>query len=143
MADTIYTFKVSCDETVFRTIEVRSSKSLYMLAMAILKAFDFEFDHAFGFYNNVQDIYSSDEMYELFVDLEEGEDLNKLAQGVSKTKISKVFALDKQMIFLFDYQDIRLFTVTCLSIKEPVAKQRYPKVIEVVGQAPAQYPMYE
>lgn len=140
MAGKIYTFKVSIDAQTFRVIEIRDNKSLYMLAMAILKAFDFEFDHAFGFYNNIADLYASDEVYELFVDIEESTDINKIAQSVAQTKISKVFDIDKQMIFLFDYSDMRLFTVACTKIADPIAKQRYPKIIEIVGQAPAQYP---
>lgn len=145
MAGKIYSFKVSLDETTYRVIEIRDSKSLYMLAMAILKAFDFEFDHAFGFYNDVQDLYNSDEIYELFVDIEDGDgtDLNKIAQSVAQTKISKVFIVGKQMTFLFDYGDMRLFTVACTQIAEPIPQQRYPKIIEIVGQAPAQYPMSE
>ena len=141
MAGKIYSFKVSIDETTYRVIEIRDSKSLYMLAMAILTAFDFEFDHAFGFYNDMQDLYNSDEIYELFVDIEDGADLNKIAQSVAQTKISRVFVIGKQMTFLFDYSDMRLFTVACTKIAEPIPRQRYPKIIQSVGQAPLQYPI--
>lgn len=55
-------------------------------------------DHAFGFYNNVEDLYRSDEIYELFADMCDSEP-NEKAQGVKKTKIHSVFEPKKKMYF--------------------------------------------
>ena len=59
MADKIYTFKVSFDEKTFRVIEIRGDKSLYDFAATIVKSFDFYFDHAFGYYSNINDAYQN------------------------------------------------------------------------------------
>ncbi len=37
--------------SIYRDIEIEALKSLYKLAEAIVSAFAFDFDHAFGFYN--------------------------------------------------------------------------------------------
>lgn len=40
--------------SIYRDIEIEPSKSLYRLAEAIVTAFGFEFDHAFGFYSGLK-----------------------------------------------------------------------------------------
>ncbi len=55
----IYQFKVSLDKNIYRVIEIKDSNSLYNFAKAITKAFGFDFDHAFGFYNNIKNTYNS------------------------------------------------------------------------------------
>lgn len=83
MKNSIFALKVSLDKKIYRVIEIQGSKSLYNLASAIVKAFDFNFDHAFGFYNNLKNHYDSDEIYELFIDMEGAEPGKK---GVKKIK---------------------------------------------------------
>ena len=39
------------EASVYRDIEIEAAKSLYRLAEAIVSAFGFDFDHAFGFYS--------------------------------------------------------------------------------------------
>ena len=57
-----------------RTIAVPLGADLYGLALSINKAFDFDMDHAFGFYDNLRSPYAAQVKYELFSDLdEEGE----------------------------------------------------------------------
>ncbi len=51
-----------------RTIAIDASADLYALAQAINHAFDFDFDHAFGFYDNLKDPYRANTKYELFAD---------------------------------------------------------------------------
>lgn len=141
MKNKIYTFKISVDNKIFRIIEIKGEKNLYDLASCIVKSFDFDMDHAFGFYNNIKDLYSSDEIYELFVDMDDCEP-NEKAQGVKKTKIYSVFEAKKKMVFLFDYGDEWIFLVECKGISEPLEKTKYPRVIEKVGKSPEQYPDY-
>ncbi len=40
--------------SIYREIEIEGSKSLYRLAEAIVAAFGFDFDHAFGFYSGLK-----------------------------------------------------------------------------------------
>jgi len=42
-------FRVSLKPRLYREIEIDSGESLYDLAEAIVLAFDFDLDHAFGF----------------------------------------------------------------------------------------------
>lgn len=138
----IYTFKISVNKGIYRVLEIRGNKSLDDFAAAILKAFDFDMDHAFGFYDNIKNIYKSSEVYELFFDIPDCE-ATEGAQSVEHTRLDKVFELKKKMIFLFDYGDDWHFLVKCIKISEPVAKMKYPRVIEKVGASPEQYPSYE
>ena len=58
MADTSTgIFRASLRGRLYRDIELPSSKSLEDLAAAIINAFGFDFDHAFGFYSNLTDRY--------------------------------------------------------------------------------------
>jgi Plasmid pRiA4b ORF-3-like protein len=73
------------EPTIFREIEVESRRTLSDLAEAVVHAFGFEFDHAFGFYSKLtgQDVMCSQPKYELFADM--GEKTN--AKSVSKTPV--------------------------------------------------------
>ena len=75
MADTsTRIFRASLRGRLYRDIELPSNKSLEDLAAAIVRAFGFDFDHAFGFYSKLTGHYhDSDERYELFADLGEAD----------------------------------------------------------------------
>ena len=45
---------INGEVSVYRDIEIEPSKSLYKLAEAIVAAFGFDFDHAFGFYSGLK-----------------------------------------------------------------------------------------
>jgi hypothetical protein len=59
---------------IYRDIEIEATKSLYRLAEAIVSAFGFSFDHAFGFYSGLTDaaMMRKHPKYELFADMGEG-----------------------------------------------------------------------
>ena len=44
---------------LYRDIEIDSGKSLYDLAEGIVGAFDFDLDHAFGFYSKLTKYFST------------------------------------------------------------------------------------
>ena len=71
MAETeTFVFRASLKPKIYRTFEISAASSLYTLAQAIVGFFDFDFDHAFGFYSGLKgNIYRSPAKYELFVDL--------------------------------------------------------------------------
>ena len=46
-------FRVRLRPGVYHEIEIPSEKSLYDLAAVIVRAFDFDLDHAFGFFNKL------------------------------------------------------------------------------------------
>ena len=128
------------DESIYRDIEIEGSKSLHKLAEAIVGAFGFDFDHAFGFYSGLTrtKMWRVNPRYELFVDMG---DADRGVLGVKKTKIADAFpAVGHRMIFLYDYGDEWLFRVSFKEVGSKVAKTKYPKVVASQGEAPPQYP---
>lgn len=131
-------FRVSLDPKHTREIEIPASKSLYHFAEAIVGAFGFDFDHAFGFYSDLSDyVYHSEVKYELFADMG---DADPESRSVKKTKIAEAFAApDAKMTFLFDYGDEWLFEVARIGAGKTEPGKTYPLVVKSVGKAPKQY----
>jgi Plasmid pRiA4b ORF-3-like protein len=127
-------------KSIHRDIEIESSMSLYRMVEVLVKAFDFDFDHAFGFYSGLTPakLTRVDARYELFADMGEAD---PSAFSVKKTKVSQAFpAIGHTLLFLFDYGDEWRFRV---SLKETGTKQpkvRYPRVVTIRGIVPPQYP---
>lgn len=140
MADTgTRIFRASLRGRLYRDIELPSTRSLEDLAAAIVGAFGFDFDHAFGFYSEIKGNYhKSPERYELFADLG---DADEGVRSVRRTKISTAFPdVGKEMLFLFDYGDDWHFKVKLIGLGQKDPKVTYPRVLKEVGKAPPQYP---
>jgi hypothetical protein len=139
---TTHILRASLRPKLYRDIEIDSGKSLYDLAEGIVRAFDFDLDHAFGFYSKLTEYcLDSPIKYELFADLEGGE---SDAGSVKRTKVAQAFPdVGSKMLFLFDYGDEWRFKVEVIGLGEKVPKARYPKVLAIVGKAPPQYPDLE
>ena len=121
----------------YRVLAIPEGFTLYRLAEAILDSFDFDFDHCFGFYDNMKVPYESNEGYELFADIGEESEF----RGVERTKVNKVFdRVKKKMLFLFDYGDDWRFITELKRIEPPKEDVKYPLVVKSVGEAPEQYP---
>src|ERR1019366_4117441 len=125
---TIHTFRVSLKPRIYRDIEIRSNASLYDLAEAIVRAFDFDIDHAFGFFSKLTgNIFQSPFRYELFADTEAG----GVSRSVKRTKIEQAFPkVGRKMLFLFDYGDEWRFKVEVIGISKPEPKAGYPRTIK-------------
>lgn len=126
--------------SIYRDIELDPAKSLYALAEAIVFAFNFDFDHAFGFYTGLTParMPKTFPKYELFADMG---DADPGVFGVKKTRMSQAFPeVGHTMLFLFDYGDGWVFRITLRAIGKKSAGARYPRVITSHGEAPAQYP---
>ena len=141
-------FRVQLSPKVYRDIEIDSHKSLYDLAAAIVRAFGFDFDHAFGFFSKLTGhIYDSSVRYELFADLDDvpvPEMGHSKSGSVKRTMVAQAFPeVGSKMLFLFDYGDHWEFRVEVIGFGEKVPRTRYPKVLAVVGEAPAQYPDFD
>jgi hypothetical protein len=109
-----HTFRVRLRARDYRDIEIESTKSLYDLAAAIVQAFDFDFDHAFGFYSKLnENVFDSPVRYELFADLEGGGE----ARSVKRTTVAQAFpAVGAKMQFLFDHGDDWRFQVEVIGM---------------------------
>ena len=132
-------FRASLRAKIYRDIEIAGTGSLYTLAQAIVRSFDFDFDHAFGFYSKLKgNIYDSPVRYELFVDIGEGEGD---ARSVKRTRIIKAFpSVGTKMRFLFDYGDEWEFLVEFVKRKPKEPQVKLPRLLISAGKAPAQYP---
>jgi hypothetical protein len=89
------------EPSIYREIEIESQKSLAALAKAIVQAFDFDFDHAFGFYPKLtgRDVMRSQPKYELFADMEGGTD----AKSVKRTRVAAALPdVGHKVLFLYD-----------------------------------------
>ena len=136
------TLRVSLEPKIYRDIEISSEASLYKLAQVINKVFGFDFDHMFGFYDNLKKPYKSATVYELFTDLGEASDEN--ARGVKKSTVAEAFEKDgATFAYLFDYGDEWIFRVKRTGAAASAAAKTYWKLIKSEGEAPEQYPEYE
>lgn len=129
---------------IYHEIEVLENINLYKLAEAIVGAYNFNFDHCFGFFSRISEsnYFDSERKYELFTDLiEEGENLESTGAGsVKKTKVKDVWQnIGDKMLFLFDYGDEWLFVVEFKKVGEKDQKKKYPRILKKVGKAPKQY----
>jgi len=137
--NTTHVFRASLKAKLYREIEIDGQRSLRDLAEATIAAFDFDFDHAFGFYSNLTGPYHhSPERYEQFADIE---DIESDAESVEHTKVAQAFAtVGKKMLFLFDYGDEWRFQIELIRLGEKTPKTRYPRLLSTMGKAPSQYP---
>lgn len=139
----IFRVALAGEPSIYRDIEIEANKSLYQLAKAINVAFDFDFDHCFGFYSGLIEtsMRRKQPIYELFADIGEAD---PGVLSVKKTKVAQAFpALGHTMLFLFDYGDEWHFRVALKATGEKAARARYPRVVESRGEAPEQYPVVE
>jgi len=137
MSNDTYIFTISDGDDYLAEIAISGSINLYGLAEHIIDTIGFDFDHAFGFYDNLINPYRSSEVYTLFNDMEDSEDDDP---GVQKTFIQEVFEPKKKMIFLFDYGDDWQFLITCTAIQPRSDKKKIRQVLSTKGPQPEQYP---
>src|SRR3989344_3242979 len=125
-------FKINLLETkkIVREIEFLEDTNLYKLAEAIVDAYDFDFDHAFGFFSKITtdcQLAKSEKMYELFADMEDQGIEPTGAKSVKKTKISEVWIkAEDKMMMLFDYGDDWRFIIELKGFGEKQLKIKYP-----------------
>lgn len=139
-----YIFKINLfhNKKIIREVEVLGNFNLYKLAEAIINAYNFDFDHAFGFFSKIVEtrFYDSEKKYELFTDMEDEGIEPTGAESVKKTKIGEVWKnIGDKMLFLFDYGDNWLFVIELVGFGIKDVKTKYPCVTKSVGKAPRQY----
>lgn len=139
-----YIFKTSLfhGPKISREIEVSENANLYKLAKAIVGAYNFDFDHCFGFFSKIAEChyFDSERKYELFADLED-EGIEPTGAGsVKKTKVKEVWQnIGDKMMFLFDYGDNWQFVIELIGFSEKDTKKKYPRLLKKIGKAPKQY----
>ena len=88
-------FRASLRGRLYRDIELPSSKPLEDLAAAIVNAFGFDFDHAFGFYSALRgrEVMRAQPKYEVFADMGERTD----SGSVKRTRVALKLKADSEL----------------------------------------------
>ncbi len=132
--------KCTDKKKIIRKVKISGTKSLYNFAKVITQAFEFHFDHCFGFYESLKDQRNCQKVFELFVDIGE-EPTSGVAKGVKRVKISQAFKyIGEKLIMLFDYGDGWQFNVELKEIRKTEKLDFDTVVLERIGKAPLQYP---
>lgn len=141
----IFVFRVFLKDSpeIVRELALIETHTLYNFAEAIVDSFDFDFDHCFGFFDNIDRWYQAEERYELFKDV--GEECKPGTKGVKKTKIPGTFEKNNKMLFLFDYGTGWKFVAELVRDEKAAAgsRKKYPRLLRKVGESPEQYPALE
>jgi hypothetical protein len=117
---------VQANPTVSRTIQIRGDQTLDDLHGAINDAFDRDDDHMYAFYAPAG----------------RGKDDDK--ELVSGALISSLnLRAGRVLRYHFDFGDDWIHDVQVKAVGEPDASEKYPNVIQKVGESPPQYPDLE
>lgn len=145
----IYIFKASIDIPVgrgrrkpWRKVAVPEDHSLYTLAEAIVRSFDFCFDHCFGFYDNLRDWTKSKTCYDVLDDLEIRlfDDESEPRFGVKNVKVREAFKEKGQkMLLVFNYKEKWQFIVRLEEIKSAKDAAQSPVLLGSYGNVPEIY----
>ncbi|NGO54239.1 plasmid pRiA4b ORF-3 family protein [Allomesorhizobium camelthorni] len=130
-------FRVSLRARLYRDIEVSSSSTLADLAEAIVVAFGFDMDHAYGFYSKLTGkLFDSPRRFELFADME-----GSGSRSVTGTRVTTAFQkVGSAMTFLYDYGDEWRFRAEVIGTGQALPDANYPRIVSKIGKAPRQYP---
>lgn len=144
MTAMVATFRVMMEEKkgVVLEFQIPATISLYHLAETIIDSIGWDFDHSFGFYNNLESYFDSTEMFELFSDMGEPEIRRNgvIPRSVKKIRLPTAFkSPGDKMLFLFDYGDEHIFHVEFLGKTEIEEGTAYPHMVARKGVAPRQY----
>lgn len=136
-----------------RILAIQDNSTLNEFAKQIVKSFNFDFDHCFGFYNLIhRSTYSeSTEMYELFAEMSDDKKFQELLgkknkgirKGVYRVQTKTAFNIvGKKMLFIFDYGDNWHFIVQLKEIAKAKPNRKYPYIVKKTGRSPIQYKSY-
>ena len=129
-----YTFKVSLEKNVWRKIKLSHKDSLEDLHLAIQQAFEFDNDHLYAFFMDGKR-YSRNAYHSPRGD--EGPFTDEAIIGKLDLYVGQ------KILYYFDYGDSWEFAVQLLTIDENEPPLKKPMIIEIKGDAPEQYELYE
>lgn len=135
----IYTFTVRAGDDFSAQLVLSAMHPLHDLAELCIKAIGFDFDHSFGFYDNLTNPYQSSEQYSLFADIED-EESDDNDPGVERVWIGDVFEPGRTMTLLFDYGADWCFPIFCESVLPGKNRRKVKKIVSRTGTPPIQYP---
>lgn len=130
-----YILKVLLDKNLWRKIKISSKSELHELHLMIQKAFDFDNDHMYAFYNgtsyrNGKEFYNANPLGES----EEYEDLT-----IEDAELYK----GQQFIYLFDFGDMWEFKIQVTDFIENEETDFVPQIMDSKGESVQQYPDWD
>mgnify|MGYP002518343002 FL=1 len=129
-----YVISVSAGTGCYRHIQISKSATLYKLHQAIIRAFDFDDDHAHAFF--MDNHYWSE--YRAFFSMKMNGD-EKLTKSCKLEKLN--LSKGSQFKYLFDFGAEWRFQ--CKVLRELEDRVDIPCVIRSVGESPEQYPDWD
>ena len=129
-----YVISVSAGTGCYRHIQISKSATLYKLHQAIIRAFDFDDDHAHAFF--MDNHYWSE--YRAFFSMKMNGD-EKLTKSCKLEKLN--LSKGSQFKYLFDFGAEWRFQ--CKVLRELEDTVDIPCVIRSVGESPEQYPDWD
>ncbi len=122
------------EENPFRIFSVPESYSLADMARVILEQFDREFNHSYGFFNNIENWKSSTNSYELFADID-GEDESG-SKSVKNNTVKDVFQIGSRMVLLYDYGEEWRYIVEMIDMDTAPSTSDFPIIEDAFGKVP-------
>lgn len=140
MARPVYSLvlRASLGDGVSRDVEILETATLHELAKSIVACFEFDFDHAYGFYDKLSgNIFDSRTRFEQFVGSGGSRDN---ARSTKKAAIPEAFPrVGTRMRFLYDYGDEWIFLVELIARRPKHPEIKLPLLVGSKGDAPPQY----
>ncbi|MEQ9288273.1 MAG: hypothetical protein RIG77_15255 [Cyclobacteriaceae bacterium] len=131
----------------YRVLALEKDTSLSDLGYMVLDLFDFDFDHLFGFYDNLKWWADSDEAYEMeeeSFNFELDENPTKSKSLLDKVTIGDIFTRKgKKWLMLYDYGDEWKFWLTLDKKVKYDPSIEYPVLIAAKYDSPRQYPDWD
>ena len=130
-ASKLYLLRVNFDDfdDVYAGIEATDTTTYEQLHDRIFEAFDRWEEHLY--------MFTLPDGTEVVSPYDEGEDDGKPAD---KCRLGKSLKVGEIIDYLFDFGDNWEHTIEVKEIKEPEANVKYPRIVEVHGDVPPQYP---
>lgn len=127
----MHTFKIAFDRSAWRKVALSSKHTMEDLHKVIIKAFEFDDDHLYSFFMDGTK-WSSNCI------VSPGD--NSGDPNAAETTIGSVgLSSGHRFMYLFDYGDEWMFTITVEQIKETDSEPITPHIIEQYGNGPEQY----
>ncbi|GAA4058985.1 plasmid pRiA4b ORF-3 family protein [Amphibacillus indicireducens] len=130
-----HTFKVSLNQSTWRTVVLSGDNTMDDLHHIIIKAYQFDDDHLYSFFMDGQK-WSEDSIVS---------PLDYSSQSIAtEVMIGSVgMHVGQQFMYLYDYGDEWTFNVTVMGIEEGETKPIKPYISAEKGKAPEQYYYYD
>jgi hypothetical protein len=129
-----YTFRVALTGDLWRRIQIDARDDLQTLALTILDAFDFDYDHLYEFtYRNA--FGAKEEVNHPYMD--EGPSADEVQVGDLPLAVGTV------MDYLYDFGDQWEFEVKLEQVEPAGETPAKPEIVEERGESPEQYPSWD